>query len=77
MTTNDILQMAIVFGAVLIAGGLGYFLGRNRGQVTVDDGAQVLTNELSRMRRRAVSRDDEISRLRAEVDRQRLKSRRG
>jgi hypothetical protein len=58
MNSADLLQMVVVFGAVLIAGGLGYMMGRSQGQVSVADSSDVLTNELARMRRRAVSREE-------------------
>jgi hypothetical protein len=76
MNSANVLQMVVVFGAVLIAGGLGYMVGRSQGQVSVADSSDVLTNELARMRRRAVSREDEMIRLRTEVDRQRRRARR-
>jgi hypothetical protein len=77
MSMTDIVQMAIIFGAVLLAGALGYMLGRREGGVTVTDSSEVLTQEVTRLRRRAVAKDEEIGRLRTEADRQRRRARRG
>jgi hypothetical protein len=77
MSMTDIVQMAIIFGAVLLAGALGYMLGRREGDVTVTDSSEVLTQEVTRLRRRAVAKDEELGRLRTEADRQRRRARRG
>jgi hypothetical protein len=77
MSMTDIVQMAIIFGAVLLAGALGYMLGRREGGVTVTDSSEVLTQEVTRLRRRAVAKDEELGRLRTEADRQRRRARRG
>jgi hypothetical protein len=77
MTTTDILQMVVIFGSVLIAGGLGYMLGRKESTVTIADSSDVLTNEVARLRRRAVARDEELGRLRTEAERSRRRARRG
>jgi hypothetical protein len=76
MTTPELLQMVVIFGAVLVAGGLGFMMGRKQGNVAVEDSGDVLANELARLRRRAVARDEELGRLRTEADRQRRRARR-
>jgi hypothetical protein len=77
MTTIDIIQMVIIFGAVLGAGGLGYMLGRRDSVVTVVNTSDLLSQEVARLRRRTMAKDDEIGRLRTEADRQRRRARRG
>jgi len=72
-----VIELVAIMGAtVIVAGAGGYALARWRsGEESAQD-AGLLRSETARLRRRAVSAEQELGRLRTQADRQRARMRR-